>query len=54
MGKFDENWTKPQKDSFGKSVRETVKGPQPLKPQIQKATSQLNQEIHRLDGAMTG
>jgi division protein CdvB (Snf7/Vps24/ESCRT-III family) len=54
MSKFEKNW-KPaaSNGSFGQRTRETVRGPQPLKPQIQKATGQLNQEIHRLDGALS-
>jgi len=54
MSKFEKNW-KPKQSSggFGKKTRETVRGPQPLKPQIQKATGQLNGEIHRLDGALS-
>ena len=53
MSKFEKNWKPSQSSgSFGQKTRETIKGPQPLKPQIQKATGQLNQEIHRLDGAL--
>lgn len=53
MSKFEKNWKPAQSSgSFGQRTRETVRGPQPLKPQIQKATTQLNQEIHRLDGAL--
>jgi division protein CdvB (Snf7/Vps24/ESCRT-III family) len=53
MSKFEKNW-KPaaSSGSFGQKTKETIRGPQPLKPQIQKATGQLNQEIHRLDGAL--
>src|SRR5579864_8889151 len=53
MSRFEKNW-KPaaSSGSFGKKTRETIRGPQPLKPQIQKATGQLNQEVHRLDGAL--
>jgi division protein CdvB (Snf7/Vps24/ESCRT-III family) len=54
MSKFEKNW-KPAQSSggFGQKTRETIRGPQPLKPQIQKATSQLNQEVHRLDGTLS-
>lgn len=54
MSKFEKNW-KPTQSSggFAQKTRETIRGPQPLKPQIQKATSQLNQEVHRLDGALS-
>ncbi|MDG6915413.1 MAG: hypothetical protein JRN23_00550 [Nitrososphaerota archaeon] len=54
MSKFEKNWKPAASASggFGQRTRETVRGPQPLKPQIQKATTQLNQEIHRLDGAL--
>ena len=53
MSKFEKNW-KPQNggQGFGQKTKDAVRGPQPMKPQIQKATSQLQQEIHRLDGAM--
>jgi division protein CdvB (Snf7/Vps24/ESCRT-III family) len=54
MSKFEKNWKPAQSSgSFGKKTRDTIKGPQPLKPQIQKATGQLNQEVHRLDGALS-
>ena len=54
MSKFEKNWKPAQSNgSFGQKTRDTIRGPQPLKPQIQKATSQLNQEIHRLDGALS-
>jgi len=53
MSKFEKNWkAQPSSGSFGKKTREAVRGPQPLKPQIQKATGQLNQEVHRLDSAL--
>jgi len=53
LSKFEKNW-KPQsgEQSFGQKTKEAIRGPQPIKPQIQKATSQLQQEVHRLDGAM--
>jgi division protein CdvB (Snf7/Vps24/ESCRT-III family) len=54
MSKFEKNWKPAQSSgSFGQKTRETIRGPQPLKPQIQKATGQLNQEVHRLDGALS-
>ena len=54
MSKFEKNWKAAQSSgSFGQKTRETIRGPQPLKPQIQKATGQLNQEVHRLDGALS-
>jgi division protein CdvB (Snf7/Vps24/ESCRT-III family) len=54
MSKFEKNWKPAQSSgSFAQKTRETVRGPQPLKPQIAKATGQLNQEVHRLDGALT-
>ena len=53
MSKFEKNW-KAQDNSqgFGQKTRDSVRGPQPLKPQIKKATSQLQQEITRLDRSM--
>jgi division protein CdvB (Snf7/Vps24/ESCRT-III family) len=53
LSKFEKNW-KPQTggQSFGQKTKDAVRGPTPIKPQIQKATGQLQQEIHRLDGAM--
>jgi division protein CdvB (Snf7/Vps24/ESCRT-III family) len=54
MSKFEKNWKPTQSSgSFAQKTRETIRGPKPLKPQIQKATSQLNQEVHRLDGALS-
>jgi division protein CdvB (Snf7/Vps24/ESCRT-III family) len=50
--KFEKGWKAQQKEPFGKTVRETVRGPQPMRPQIQKATQQLTGEINRLDQAM--
>ena len=52
MSKFEKGWTKHENESFAQKTRETIRGPQPMKPQIQKATGQLNQEINRLDGAL--
>ena len=54
MSKFEKNWKPTQSSgSFAQKTRETIRGPKPLKPQIQKATSSLNQEVHRLDGALS-
>ena len=50
--KFEKGWKAQETESFGKQVRETVRGPQPMRPQIQKATQQLTGEINRLDQAM--
>ena len=52
MSKFEKEWKAQEKESFGKQVRETVRGPKPMRPQIQKATQQLAGEINRLDQAM--
>jgi division protein CdvB (Snf7/Vps24/ESCRT-III family) len=53
LSKFEKNW-KPQTNqtSFGQKTKEVIKGAQPMKPQIAKATSQLQQEITRLDRSM--
>ena len=52
MSKFEKQWkTQENTDSFAKRTREAVRGPQPMKPQIQKATQQLTVEISRLDAA---
>jgi division protein CdvB (Snf7/Vps24/ESCRT-III family) len=53
MSKFEKNW-KPQQNqsSFSQKTRDAINGPKPIKPQIQKATSQLQQEITRLDRSM--
>jgi len=54
MSKFEKNWKPSQPSgSLGQKTREAVRGPQPIKPQIQRATGQLNQEVHRLDGALS-
>jgi division protein CdvB (Snf7/Vps24/ESCRT-III family) len=50
--KFEKGWKTEEKEPFGKMVRETVRGPQAMRPQIQKATQQLGNEITRLDQAM--
>jgi division protein CdvB (Snf7/Vps24/ESCRT-III family) len=53
MSKFEKNWKPQQNDStFAQKTKEAIRGPQPMKPQIQKATSQLQQEISRLDRSM--
>ena len=52
MSKFEKGWTTREKEPFGKQVREAVRGPEPISPQIQKATQQLTKEISRLDQAM--
>ncbi|MDA4128563.1 MAG: Snf7 family protein [Thaumarchaeota archaeon] len=53
MSKFEKNWkAQENNDSFGKRTREAIRGPQPIKPQIQKAATQLTSEINRLDGAL--
>jgi len=52
LSKFEKQWkTQENTDSFAKRTREAVRGPQPMKPQIQKATQQLTVEISRLDAA---
>ena len=50
--KFEKGWKAQETESFGKQVRDTVRGPQPMRPQIHKATQQLTGEINRLDQAM--
>ena len=49
MSKFSKEWKAQEKEGFGKRTRETIKGPKPIRPQIQRATQQLNGEINRLD-----
>ncbi len=51
MSKFEKGWKAQETESFGKRTKETIRGPQPMKPQIQKATQQLTGEINRLDQA---
>jgi len=50
MSKFTKDWQAQQKESFGKRTRETIRGPKPIRPQIMRATQQLNGEINRLEG----
>ena len=50
--KFEKGWKTQETEPFGKMVRETVRGPRPMRPQIQKATQQLTGEVNRLDQAM--
>jgi division protein CdvB (Snf7/Vps24/ESCRT-III family) len=53
MSKFEKNWKPAQnQSSFGQKTKEAIRGQQPMKPQIAKATSQLQQEITRLDRSM--
>ena len=51
MSKFEKQWKAQENESFGKMTRDVIRGPKPLKPQIQKATQQLAGEINRLDQA---
>jgi len=51
LSKFEKQWKAQEKEGFGKATRDAIRGPQPLKPQIQKATQQLTGEINRLDQA---
>ncbi len=53
MSKFEKGWTQQEKEDFARKTKETIRGPQPLKPQIQKASGQLQQEVSRLDGALS-
>lgn len=49
MSKFTKEWKTQEKEGFGKRTRETIRGPKPIRPQIQRATQQLNGEINRLE-----
>lgn len=49
MSNFEKGWKRQEKESFGQRTKEAIRGPQPIKPRIQRATGQLNQEINRLD-----
>jgi len=52
LSNFDKQWkTKESGDSFANRTRDTIRGPRPMRPQIQKATRQLTSEISRLDAA---
>jgi division protein CdvB (Snf7/Vps24/ESCRT-III family) len=53
LSKFEKGWTQQEKEDFARKTKETIRGPQPLKPQIQKASGQLQQEVSRLDGALS-
>jgi len=50
MSKFTKDWQAQQKEGLGKRTRETIRGPKPIRPQILRATQQLNGEINRLEG----
>ena len=53
MSKFEKNWkAQDNGQGFGQKTKEVIRGPHPMRPQIQKATSQLQQEVHRLDRSM--
>lgn len=49
MSKFSKGWKVEEKDGIGKRTRDTIKGQKPIRPQIIRATQQLNGEINRLD-----
>jgi division protein CdvB (Snf7/Vps24/ESCRT-III family) len=49
MSKFSKDWQAQHKDSFGQKTREAIRGPKPIRPQIQRATQQLTGEINRLE-----
>jgi division protein CdvB (Snf7/Vps24/ESCRT-III family) len=49
LAKPSENWVKKEKRGLGRSARDAVRGPQPIKPQVQKATRELSQEIGKLE-----
>ena len=53
MSKFEKGWTRQEREGFATKTKDTIRGPQPLKPQIQKASGQLQQEVSRLDGALS-
>ncbi len=52
MSKFSKGWKAEEKEGFGKKTRDAIRGPKPIRPQIQRATQQLNGEINKLDAAM--
>jgi division protein CdvB (Snf7/Vps24/ESCRT-III family) len=49
LNKFEKDWKRQEKESFAERTREVIRGPQPMKPRIQSATTKLNQEVSRLD-----
>jgi division protein CdvB (Snf7/Vps24/ESCRT-III family) len=49
MSKFTKQWKTQEKEGFGKRTREAIRGPKPVRPQIQRAAQQLNGEINRLE-----
>jgi division protein CdvB (Snf7/Vps24/ESCRT-III family) len=51
LSKFDKNWKAEEKESWAKRTKETIRGPRPIKPQIEKASKQLTSEVARLDQA---
>jgi len=52
LSNFEKGWKRQDREGFGQRTRDAIRGPQPIRPQIQKATNQLNQEINRLDGSL--
>ncbi len=54
MSKFEKTWKRGEEGGgFGRRTREAVRGPQPIKPQIEKASTQLQSEVKKLDSALT-
>jgi len=49
LSKFTKEWKAQEKEGFGKRTRETIRGPKPIRPQIQKASQRLTGEINRLE-----
>ncbi len=53
MSGFEKSWKRSEEGgSFGRRTREAVRGPQPIRPQIQKASTQLQSEVKKLDSAL--
>ena len=53
MSEFEKSWKKGEEgESFASRTREAVRGPQPIRPQIQKASTQLQSEVKALDSAL--
>jgi division protein CdvB (Snf7/Vps24/ESCRT-III family) len=52
MSDFSNKWQKQPKESITKRIKETIRGPEPIKPLIEKASYQIQSHIAKLDNTL--
>lgn len=52
MSDFSKKWQKQRKESMAKKIKETIRGPEPIKPLINKAGLQIKAHIAKLDNTL--